>query len=365
MRTKRNNKAPSLKSATKSVKNHLEHQGVKKELVPSGCVLFNLACSGSTAGFMEFGTMANLVGDSDAGKTFLAMTILAACFYKYGDAYSYYYLDYERAVSFDIASLFGKAFAEALHYIAIPEGPRSTIEHWYKTCMSKLAGDKPCIIITDSFDGMSSLAQLKAFEKQDNAKEGEIKSGFGTDKARKASGYFPIVCQKLADTGSALVIISQTRENLNPFSFDKKTRSGGKALRFYSSMEIWLAKVMKLGVDKQRPIGGITKALVKRSRITGKVRQCEFPILYAYGVDDTRSNLMFLHQEGVVGMKAKVYKLDMFDNFTGKMRDCVAFIEQDPSRVKQLRKLTARTWKDIEERILNEALCGRKPKFAS
>ena len=378
MRTKRNtSKTPAKLASVADTASALteywnkESRKTQRELVPSGCVLFNLACSGRTSGFMEFGTMANIVGDSDAGKTFLAMTILATCFYKYGDAYQYDYYDYERAVSFNIAALFGKAFADALNYYPMPEGKKATIEFWYKRQQERLSDGKPHIVITDSFDAMTSIADLKALIElaKQLKKEGKTdksalpSAGFGIDKPRKASKYFPLVCQMLADTGSVMVIISQTRENLNPFSFDKKTRSGGKALRFYSSLEVWLAKLNKLGADKKRPIGGVTRALVKRSRVTGKVRQCEFPILYAYGLDDTRASIMFLADEGVVSCTNKVYTIKKL-GVSGKMKACVAEIENDPTKIVALRKLVKQTWKQIEDSILEEVLgCGRKPKF--
>ena len=363
MRTKRNTK--SLKEASKEVISHIENSGKKETmLLPSGCLLFNLACSGKPHGFLKVGTIMNLIGDSDAGKTFLAMTILASCFYKFGDAFRYFYFDYERAVSFSVKTLFGKPFAKALAYRPIPAGPKATIEKWHdmieEICMEKNA--PPAIIVTDSFDALTTLAELKSLKKQAKAKEGEAVGSYGTSKAKAASNFLGKIQQMIADTQSTVIIISQVRDNLAPFTFDKKTRSGGKALRFYSSLETWLVKVGKIGANKERPIGGITQANVKRSRMTGKQRRCEFPILYAYGVDDTRASLMFLADEGGATEVKGVYSIPEL-GIKGKMRSCIEQIEASPDLVKQLHKLTVDTWNDIEEKIKMEAVGNRRPKF--
>lgn len=370
MRTKRGT-LQSVKQAAKNVEQRSASNSLltpeKRTLLPSGCLLFNLACSGTPKGFMETGTIVNLVGDSDAGKTFLAMTALATIFYKFGAAFRYIYLDYERAVSFSIAELFGKPFADALEYYAIPAGPKATIEKWYQRidtiCSMKNAA--PAIIVTDSFDALSTLADLANLKKQATKKEGESAGSYGTAKAKAASGFLGKLQQTIADTQSSLIIVSQVRETLAKFCFDKKTRSGGKALRFYSSLEVWLVKTGRLGSNKERPIGGTTKATVKRSRITGKPnRSCEFPLLYAYGLDDTRANLMFLVDEGYVNENKKVLNLSQF-NFVGKMKACVEFIEEKPERVKALRRLVIDTWQEIEAKVREEAVGNRKPKFCA
>lgn len=371
MRTKRNTAAKDVGEAIKDIEKHLNAEGTSlKLLLPSGCLLFNLACSDSPRGFMEEGTITNLIGDSDAGKTFLAMTIMACIFYKYGDKYAYDYYDYERAVSFSIAKLFGQPFADALNCIKIPPGSKgATIERWYVAIRNSCpAGSQPRIIVTDSFDALSCFAELNAMAKNEKKKEADQKGNFGTEKAKIASNRLNKLQQIIADNGSSLIIISQTRDIIGGFGFDKKTRSGGKALRFYSSLEVWLAKLFRLGSNPERPIGGVTQAIVKRSRITGKFRRCDFPILYAYGLDDTRASIMFLAEEGSFSnthkpmSSANIVNMKDF-GFKGKMKACVEWIEEDPKRKKALDKLVINTWRDIEEKTRLEAVGNRKPKF--
>lgn len=371
MRTKYG-KLKKLEEASQAVSDYIEAPKKEEriELLPSGCDIFNIACSGKVQGFTNKGVMINIVGDSDSGKTFLAMTILASIFYKFGAAFSYVYLDYERAVFFSISDLFGKEFAETLNYVAVPSGREATLERWFKKSKLLLKDGKPTIIVTDSFDNLSCYAELRALEAQDKAKDGKEKESIGMQKAKAASQRLGKLCTLLADTSSVAIIISQVRDKpptgFSRFpSLDTKTRNGGHALRFFSSLEIWLAKGQKLGKNRKRPIGGVTRASIKRSRLTGKVRSCSFPILYAYGVDNTRASIMFLVEEEhwkVKGQKNPVYDMKEF-GFTGKLDACVDFIEEVSSRKKQLRNLVVKVWEKVEETTKKEAVGKRKPKF--
>lgn len=383
MRTK---KLKTVKEASSLVEKVFTEEPAPKRLLPSGCDIFNLACSGKTTGWIYPGMMANIVGDSNSGKTFLALTIQAAIYYKYRDEYEYDFEDLERAVAINIKEMFGEAFAKALHLNEYTAGPDSTIERYYKRTKRKLTKPnaegiiKPRVMVCDSFDNLSCFAELKAFEKQDKAKEGEEKQSIGTQKAKAASERLGKLQQLLADTGSILIIISQVRDSIPQgfvkFNFDTKTRNGGKALRFYSALEIWLATGSRIGANKKRPIGNTTSVVVKRSKITGRYRTCKLPILYAYGVDSTRATLLFLAEEGFIkgkGVKNPVYTVDnglqkdSQENikFSGTMRECIEYIESDSNKEKGLRKFLASSWEALERKVRKEACGNRKPKFGN
>ena len=49
------------------------------DLVPTGSTTFNLECSGHVEGAFKIGKMVNVIGDSHAGKTLFALSVLAEC----------------------------------------------------------------------------------------------------------------------------------------------------------------------------------------------------------------------------------------------------------------------------------------------
>jgi len=366
-------------------------------LLPSGCDVFNLACSGSVKGWVRPGIIVNVPGDSNSGKTVVALTSQAATFYQFGDKFEYDFLDYERAVAIDIPKMFGEPFHKALNYVAPKAGKESTIEQFAKTVRKLLmvpvkgksvkgnpaktkwiAGNKPHFMVCDSWDNLSCIAELIALEKEEEAKDGEEKASIGMQRAKTASQRLGKIQSYLADTGSVLIINSQVR--LKPMKgmvfADPRTRNGGNALTFYASLEVWLSCNEKIGKDKKRPIGTISSVKVKRSKLTGKPRHCKIAILNAYGLDNTRASIMFLAEEGIFTKKGKEnpqYTLKGFtvsdssgetvDDFTGSMLECTEAIERDKASVKALRKLVVKTWNDIEENLRKEAVGNRPPKF--
>jgi len=107
-----------------------------------------------------------------------------------------------------------------------------------------------------------------------------------------------VVKGKIGDTKSLLLIISQTRDNLGFGAiFTPKVRSGGKALKFYCSHEIWLA-VGKKKKKSDLEIGADVMGKVSKNKLTGKKREVTFPIYYDYGIDDCSSCLDFILELG-------------------------------------------------------------------
>jgi hypothetical protein len=197
----------------------------------------------------------------------------------------------------------------------------------------------------------------------------EAEASYATEKARFLSEYLPKLQTAFAASQSLLLLISQVRDSFQQGAFVKKdTRSGGRAMKFYASVEVWLAVIEKLGKDPKRPVGVLTRATVERSRITGKWRQAEFPILYAYGVDDTSSMLEFLKSVGKVKFTSggPVFKADIpgVTDLGLPRIEWVSAIEKDKEANKALRKYVAKVWHNLEDKARDEWLGDRPPKFS-
>jgi len=94
-----------------------------------------------------------------------------------------------------------------------------------------------------------------------------------------------------------LLVISQTRDNIGfGAQFKPKTRSGGKALGFYSTHENWLS-VVQQEKEKGVGVGAITECKCTKNKLTGKKRNVRIPIFYDYGIDDISANVDFLVEE--------------------------------------------------------------------
>ncbi len=229
-------------------------------------------------------------------NTFLANEIITNAYYKYPkDKFKWIYDDCERGYSFDTQSMYG--------FDIIPYGEEissSSVEEAYCNIANfadSLKDDQFGIYVLDSLDSLTSEEQnaraedrLKAFNNDKSFDKGT----YGMGKAKYLSSeFFPQLCSKIQDKNILVVIVSQIRENVDMFSFEKYSRSGGKALDFYAHMCIWLATAKKI-VKKDRTTGVVVKAKVTKGKVPRPFRECFFTLLYDYGLDNTGSNIDYL-----------------------------------------------------------------------
>jgi recombination protein RecA len=328
----------------------------KRILIPSGSVMLNLACSNTYHGAFEAGHMVNLIGDSNSGKTYLALEMLAQCArLKSFNKYELIYDDTEHALSMDVEGLFGSKLAERIIPPAKEGGEAAysrTVEDFHCNILDALDRG-PCIYILDSFDALTSEQDTDKIDDMREARRTgkEISGSYRMAKPKKASEILQDTVSKIEKTGSFLLIISQTRDNIDPRSFEKKTRSGGRALKFYASHEIWLAVKGKIR-QRERVVGAELKAKVSKNKLTGTFREVEFDFRHGYGCDDITSALDFLIAEKGAS------KGEWRDVKAGKMSSMVHQIEE--------RNLERLLFKDLQEKWLEieEALKpDRKSKY--
>lgn len=330
-------------------------QEPERELFSTGSTELNLACSDTIFGAFPSGCMINIIGDSHAGKTFLAHSIITEITLRqeFND-YNMLYDNAEAADTTGIAKMFGKTLIDRLTYT------RSSVVHDFKIAVWKLLkADKPFIYVLDSLD---SLTTKEAEKQLDAAIAGEKEKGsYGLEKARVLSNILGPICRKLESTKSLLIILSQTRENINPSSFQEKTRSGGKALKFYASYEMWLALVgkhkKKVG-EFERIIGACTRVKVTKNKLTGKVREAEFNIYVDYGIDDIGTCIDFLERRGKFWSKEKNTIIATDLKLEGTKEKLIRQIEEKNLEPK-LRHVMGKAWKKIEDGLR----LNRKSKY--
>lgn len=303
----RSSSKPSLakqieKSAYEGSRKESSPRHKNEDLLPTGSTLLNLALSDNKSGGWLKGSMVNIIGDSSAGKSFVALTTLVEMsISKKFDKYSLIYDDVENANSFDMAHLFGNNFKNRIKAPEINDDgvgiPSDMIEDFQLNLINALQAGS-CVYCLDSFDALNSEAdEKKSMEMLKSRANGNlIKGSYGMAKAKKSSEVLRQIIGKLSSTKSFLSIISQTRDNVDPLSMQKKTRAGGKALKFYATHEIWLANGGAIK-SKKRQIGIKCKIKITKNKLTGKIREIEFPIYYDYGIDNIGSCVDFLIKE--------------------------------------------------------------------
>lgn len=345
-----------------------QKQEQKRTLVPSGSVMLNLACSNTSRGAYELGRMVNLIGDSGTGKTYLALEMLAQCANRRAfKDHRLIYDDTEHALSMDIPDLFGEALAERLttpdgESVVMGEGKASYTMEQFEYNFMKALKEGPCIYVLDSFDALTCEQDLdKVAERHEAYEKGkEVAGSYNMARPKLASQILRNVVSLIDNSDSLLFIISQTRENITPGSFEKRTRSGGRALKFYASHELWLAQTGKIKQTvngKPRTVGYELRAKVSKNKLTGAFREVDFDFRHGYGCDDIASALNYLLQEKAISGSTKSLE---WNGCSGTFAKVVTAIE-DENLEAQLFKDTQTAWLDVEEKLKPK----RKPKYGN
>jgi hypothetical protein len=320
----------------------------------SGSTMLNLAVSGRSTECFRAGHYYLFVGDSDSGKTFLALTSLAEA--ANNPAFDDYRLIYdapEGGALMDIERFFGKKVANRLE----APGPNDThselAEDFYYHVDDAVKEGKPFIYILDSMDGLSDTQEADAFENRKKAhrKGKEATGSFNMGKPKLNSMYLRRVISGLKKTNSILIIISQTRDAIGTFGYgDKKTHAGGKALKFYATLQIWSSireKIKKTVKGKPRQLGILAKVQVKKNRVTGRDRTVMVPVHHSHGIDDLGSCIDYLLEEKHwSGTEGKINAIE-FD-FKGTKDKLIELVEESEDEV-TLRQLAGKVWREIEE----------------
>ena len=379
---------PSKITMTKTAKEILLTKRDKSIISPSnglssGSTLLNLACSENPDVAYLKGGFYFIVGDSTSGKTWLMLSALAeACRNPAFKGYRLVYDDAEGGALMDMAKYFGQELVDRIEAPSYDKHHNpvysETVQDFYYHLQGFIDEGEPFIYVLDSQDGLDSEEAQKKFKKQRNASqsedEEEVKGSYGDGKAKYHSQHLRTALSGVRRTKSILLVTGQTRDNLGfGAMFQPKIRSGGKALKFYNNIEIWLTlagRIKRLVRGKERTIGIKTEARTEKNRVTGKIgkdRSVIIPIYYGYGLDDVGSCVDYLienkHWEVIddkeakkkaaeEGKKKKGKSKPSYDAkeimFEGTRDKIIRYIEEEDLEHK-VAEIATRIWREIEE----------------
>lgn len=254
--------------------------------IPSGCKVLDLTLGGG----WPVGRISNVVGDASSGKTLLAIESCA----NFSSIFTgpMWYREAEAAFDESYAAALGMPI-ENVNFI--PDDQQfETIEDWYEDFERELQAqddNTPGHYILDSLDALSDRAELQ--RKIDE-------QTYGMTKQKKLGELFRKLVRIQERKNVHLMVISQVRDNIDAGSFGAKyRRSGGKSLDFYASQALWLSHMKTLKKQVRgisRPYGIHVGAKCKKNKVGLPGRQCEFDVIFGFGIDDLGASLAFLEE---------------------------------------------------------------------
>jgi len=216
----------------------------------------------------------------------------------------------------------------------------NTVEDFYADLNDyiKELNGQPGLYILDSLDALSTESELKR-----DFNEGS----YNMEKAKQMGQIFRRLVRDLRRTNTHLMIISQERDNIGVTFGKKSTRSGGRALDFFCSIVLWLAKV---GTNEQqvgkikRPVSIDIRANCEKNKITIPLQKCDFTIRFSFGIDELQSYMEWLESVGRLELILNGKGKTAFKNYIEKLNDTEYW-----DKVKEISDICAREWQKIED----------------
>jgi len=240
------------------------------------------------------GRIVEAFGEESSGKSLLC-TIIAARVLKMGGVVVLF--DKEKSFDPEFAKVNGLDSADS-GFIYVDESDYC-LEDIYRDiqAFTELVQkfDKPVIILWDSLEATPSRRELE------QAKEGKFGSHEqGSHRAQVNSKSLRQVHSRLSDSNVGLFIVNQTRERVaNPYG-QKTITSGGKALRFYAAVRLFVKKE-KISTNSNGQITGITCTIESvKNKVAVPYRKMRYSVDFQKGFNDIGSLLAYATNNGLV-----------------------------------------------------------------